>query len=84
MAYHISTAGAAGTLPGVQVIINDKRCRSCGICYEICPTSVLGAESPLYKAVVLNVDACTGCRMCELLCTDFAINVIQTDGGQEA
>lgn len=81
MAYYVSTASDKGTLPAVQVIINDQRCRSCGICYEICPTKVLGATSPLYKAEVVNIDACTGCRMCELLCTDFAINIVAPEKG---
>lgn len=76
MVYYVSTAGAAATVPGVQVIINEDRCRSCGICYELCPPNVLGAQSPLYKAEVTDIDHCTGCRLCELLCTDFAINVV--------
>jgi Pyruvate/2-oxoacid:ferredoxin oxidoreductase delta subunit len=76
MAYLVSSSSAAGTLPGVQVIVNEARCRSCGICHELCPTKALGAESPLYKAEVVDIDRCTGCRICELLCTDFAINVV--------
>ncbi len=76
MSYQVSTASRAGTVPGVQVVINENRCRSCGICYKLCPTNVLGAESPLYKAEVVDIEKCTGCRLCELLCTDFAINVV--------
>lgn len=86
MPYHVSTATDAGTIPGVQVIINENRCRSCGICYKLCPTDVLTAHGPLYKAEVEAIDQCTGCRLCELLCTDFAINVVvpekQTGGVQ--
>ncbi|HJM76193.1 MAG TPA: 4Fe-4S binding protein [Dehalococcoidia bacterium] len=70
----------AGKLKGfdVAVEINEQRCRSCGICYEICPENVLGASTPLRKAVIENIDACTGCRLCEWLCTDWAINVVAT------
>lgn len=76
MAFYVSTASPAGTMAGVQVVINEARCRSCGNCYKLCPTNVLGAQSPLYKAEVVDIDRCTGCRICELLCTEFAINVV--------
>ncbi len=70
----------AGKLKGfdVAVAINEQRCRSCGICYDLCPEDVLVASDPLRKAVVLNLDSCTGCRLCEWLCTDWAINVVTT------
>lgn len=63
------------------VEINELRCRACGICYDLCPEHVLVAEPPLRKATVANIDACTGCRLCEWLCTDWAINVIVTPAG---
>jgi indolepyruvate ferredoxin oxidoreductase beta subunit len=68
--------GAKGL--NVSVEINEKRCRSCGICYDLCPENVLSAQKPLNKAIVTNLDACTGCRLCEWLCTDWAINVVIT------
>jgi NAD-dependent dihydropyrimidine dehydrogenase PreA subunit len=77
--YYVSKASAKGVVPGVQVIINDQRCRSCGICYKLCPVDVLGADAPLYKAKVVEIDKCTGCRLCELLCTDFAVNVVMPE-----
>ncbi len=60
----------------VRVEINESRCRSCGICYDLCPENVLSAQKPLNKAIVSNLEACTGCRLCEWLCTDWAINVV--------
>lgn len=70
----------AGKLKGfdVAVEINEQRCRSCGICYDLCPEDVLEASTPLRKAIITNLDACTGCRLCEWLCTDWAINVVTT------
>lgn len=65
-----------GRVEGVQVVINEQQCRSCGICYELCPEGVLGAHAPLYKAEVLDINKCTACRLCEWLCTDWAIDVI--------
>ena len=76
MSYQVSVSSSAGILPGVRVIINEARCRACGICHQLCPAGVLGARSPLYKAEIVDIEACTGCRVCELLCTDLAINVV--------
>jgi NAD-dependent dihydropyrimidine dehydrogenase PreA subunit len=27
------------------------------------------------RLIVVDADACTGCRLCELLCPDFAISI---------
>ena len=62
-------------LRDIQVIVNEQRCRSCGICIDLCPEKVFIAEKPLLKARVADLPACTGCRLCEWLCTDWAINV---------
>lgn len=60
----------------IRVTVNEQRCRSCGICIDLCPEKVLIAEKPLLKAKVVDLPACTGCRVCEWLCTDWAINVV--------
>ena len=36
---------------------------------------MLSFEPPLNKAIVVDIDACTGCRLCEWLCPDWAIIV---------
>ena len=58
-----------------EIEIDEKRCRSCAVCWEICAPDVLSYEKPLYKAVVKDAPACTGCRLCEWLCPDWAIVV---------
>jgi indolepyruvate ferredoxin oxidoreductase beta subunit len=55
--------------------IDEKRCRSCAVCWEICAPDVLGFEAPLNKAIVTAAGQCTGCRLCEWLCPDWAIVV---------
>lgn len=65
----------------VEICVIKERCKGCGICVEICQAKVLefseecnsqGYRTPL----VINLDECLSCRMCEMLCSDFAIWVI--------
>lgn len=65
------------------VFINQKFCKSCGICMDFCPQHVLAAEPPLMKAVVAEPERCTACLLCELYCPDWAITVKET-GREEA
>lgn len=48
--------------------------RSCGICVRVCPEEVLGF-GPDDRCVAVQVDRCTGCQLCQLLCPDFAVVV---------
>jgi 2-oxoglutarate ferredoxin oxidoreductase subunit delta len=51
--------------------IKKEWCKGCEICVDVCPRDVL--EMKDFVAVVKNLDNCTYCNMCELLCPDFAI-----------
>ena len=53
---------------------NAKYCKSCGICYSLCPKQVLSADDE-GKPTVVNAEACILCRLCEFRCPDFAIRV---------
>jgi indolepyruvate ferredoxin oxidoreductase beta subunit len=59
------------------VEINEVRCRSCAVCWDpqVCEPQVLSWQPPFNKAIVVDIDACTGCRHCEWLCPDWAIVV---------
>lgn len=59
-----------------KIVINQKLCKSCGICAAFCPQKVLEC-APGRKAEVVNPELCIGCRMCQLRCPDFAIEVIK-------
>ncbi len=52
--------------------------KACEICVRVCPEACLGIAPP-DKVRVTRPDACTGCRLCELLCPDFAI-VVHDEG----
>ena len=58
------------------ITINQKLCKSCGICVAFCPKKVLGLQ-PGKKAEVVDPEACIACRMCQLRCPVFAIEVIK-------
>jgi indolepyruvate ferredoxin oxidoreductase, beta subunit len=48
--------------------------RACDICVRACPERCLAIDARDRVAIV-RPEACTGCRLCELLCPDFAIAV---------
>jgi len=62
------------------VHILEIRCKGCGFCVEFCPRGVL-AVSERYNAKgyhppeIVALEACTACRLCELLCPDFALGI---------
>lgn len=60
------------------VAIDEGWCKgeACSICVRVCPERCL-AIGPADRAVIAQPDACTGCRLCELLCPDFAVTVTE-------
>lgn len=56
------------------VAVYNRWCKGCSICVDSCPWKVLELSSE-GKAVIVHPDKCTRCRLCEVLCPDFAITV---------
>lgn len=54
--------------------INREWCKGCGICVELCPKNVLELDEH-EKVIVARPQDCICCRLCELRCPDFAIEV---------
>ena len=63
-----------------QIVLLPERCKECGICIEFCPKKVLQAGED-EKPVVADRELCSGCRMCEYRCPDFAIRIENGDVG---
>jgi 2-oxoglutarate ferredoxin oxidoreductase subunit delta len=64
-----------GKLTLKKHIINRDWCEGCGICIQLCPTHVLELDKE-DKAFAARPEDCICCKLCELRCPDFAIEVI--------
>jgi 2-oxoglutarate ferredoxin oxidoreductase subunit delta len=65
-----------------EVVIDDKRCKGCGICVEACPQECLAIQdcfnpSGYYYPCAKPEVKCTGCGACNKLCPDFAVTVYE-------
>jgi len=59
----------------VSIDIRTKWCKACGICVAFCPKNALGLDEDSGKVSVVDQEACVGCRLCELRCPDYAIDI---------
>lgn len=74
----LSNSVSAEPAKAKNIEINKKLCKQCEICVHFCPKKVFAVDDDLFPEVV-DLEACTGCRLCELKCPDFAINVEAED-----
>jgi 2-oxoglutarate ferredoxin oxidoreductase subunit delta len=63
-----------------MVLVNEERCKGCGLCVEVCPTGALGLSekrnSSGYRVVAfLPEKGCKVCGFCYLICPDAALEV---------
>lgn len=59
----------------VEVRVDPRLCKGCGICVEFCPGGALRPPEVEGGPPRVEGDRCLKCRLCELLCPDFAIAV---------
>ncbi|MEA3339556.1 MAG: 4Fe-4S binding protein [Chloroflexota bacterium] len=72
-------------VPHGEVHVLIERCKGCGWCIEFCPRGVLEASDKTntkgyHPPKAIKSEACVSCGLCELLCPEFAIYVIETEG----
>lgn len=68
-------------IPRGEVHIILDRCKGCGFCVEYCPKDVLEMSEEYntrgyHPPRVKDPEGCVQCKLCEMLCPDFAIFVL--------
>ena len=63
-----------------KVIIAGDRCKSCGLCVNVCPKKILAVgDKPnakgYYPIVMTEEEECQGCALCALMCPDVVFEV---------
>ncbi|MDY6861673.1 MAG: 4Fe-4S binding protein [Thermodesulfobacteriota bacterium] len=59
----------------MKIEIDLEKCIGEGYCVQICPNEVLELKDE--KSHVVNMDACTECRACEVACDYEALKCIE-------
>ncbi len=65
-----------------RIIVDDERCRGCGLCIVYCPRQVLGSSSRFNRDGLNPVEQqrpelCIGCATCALMCPHVAIVLVE-------
>ena len=75
----------------IEIVINPNYCKGCSICIEFCPKKVLRPSNNINAKgyalpEVVDLDTCTQCKLCEIVCPDLAIAVTSKEkrGGRNA
>ncbi|MBZ0310275.1 MAG: 4Fe-4S binding protein [Anaerolineae bacterium] len=64
------------------ILIDEERCKGCGLCPTVCPQEIIHLEPKklnakgYHPAVLVDPDSsCTGCAICAVICPDTCITV---------
>ena len=65
-------------------VIDDERCKGCGLCVDVCPKKVLEISDkvspkgyfPVFQA---RPEDCIHCTLCCIMCPDVAITITGTE-----
>lgn len=63
-----------------KLVVNEERCKGCGLCVLACPRDLLIISDRLNEqgypiAEITDMEQCTSCAMCSKMCPDVAIEV---------
>ena len=51
-----------------KIIVNQEKCKRCGLCEVFCPKRVFGE-----KGEILEAENCNKCGHCQILCPERAV-----------
>jgi 2-oxoglutarate ferredoxin oxidoreductase subunit delta len=62
----------------ISIYIDEKLCKGCDICVELCPKDVFTISEQInqqgyYIPIPTSIDVCTRCMLCELICPELAV-----------
>ncbi|MDH5490927.1 MAG: 4Fe-4S binding protein [Myxococcales bacterium] len=64
-----------------MVVIDETRCKGCGLCVEACPQGILALADSRFNGIgyrpveVSLMERCTGCELCAIMCPDVCFTV---------
>lgn len=64
-----------------KLTFNTERCKSCGLCVEVCPKKILALDPAklnskgYHPSYVTDQSKCIACAMCATMCPDCVIKV---------
>jgi len=72
-------------LKDVDIVVIEDRCKGCMFCIEFCPKDVLEQDKKfntrgVRPPRVIDAALCVGCGVCEAICPDFAIFLVDKRG----
>jgi 2-oxoglutarate ferredoxin oxidoreductase subunit delta len=75
------------SVPPAKVLINKDRCKGCSYCTEYCPGKALKMSQEISAkgyllAAVDDPAKCSNCGLCEIICPEFAIRLIDKKQNQ--
>ena len=65
----------------IKVIVNEDRCKGCGLCVRACPKELVALSRTrlnakgYYPAEITDPESCIGCASCARTCPDIAITI---------
>ncbi len=62
--------------------INEEKCKSCGICADVCPYNAISVDRKAKTPAVVNTASCAGCGTCAAECPFDAIDMNHFTDGQ--
>ena len=61
------------------ITIENRGCRYCSLCHDVCPTKVFDLDEAQALAVVARESDCIGCLSCEYICPSRCLSVADID-----